>query len=193
MPDALGRRVPSLSVVSTASFTADSSSTAQIDIEQLRVDVVRAVRSVCPRWLAEHADDLSQIAVSRILDRLRTTAGQLELSQGYLYRTAYSVVVDEIRRRRRRREITMDADVVFQSTEANPERHTFSREVRDAVAGCLGKLVASRRRAVTLHLLGHSGREISALLECRYKQAENLVYRGLNDLRACLRRHGVQQ
>jgi|RhiMethySRZTD1v2_1073278.scaffolds.fasta_scaffold01210_3 RNA polymerase sigma-70 factor, ECF subfamily len=193
MPDALGRRVPSLSVLSAESVTADSTSTADLEIAQLRIDVARAVRSVCPRWLAEQADDLSQIAVSRILDRLRTTEGQLELSRGYLYRTAYSVVIDEIRRRRRRREIAMDSDVVFQSNEANPERHTFSREVRDAVAGCLRRLVASRRRAVTLHLLGHSVREISALLECRSKQAENLVYRGLNDLRVCLTRHGVHQ
>jgi RNA polymerase sigma-70 factor (ECF subfamily) len=193
MPDALGRRVPSLSILSTESFTADSAPTADLDIEQLRIDIARAVRSVCPRWLAEQGDDLSQIAVSRILDRLRTTEGQLELSQGYLYRTAYSVVVDEIRRCRRRREIAMDSDVVLQSHDANPERQTFSREVRDAVAGCLRRLVTSRRRAVTLHLLGHSIREISALLESRYKQAENLVYRGLSDLRACLERRGVKR
>ena len=43
-----------------------------------------------------------------------------------------------------------------------------------------------------LHLMGHSVDEISALLECRYKQAENLVYRGLSDLRACLKTRGVK-
>ena len=183
MPDARGRRVPSLS----ASLTAD------FDVEQLRIDIVRAVRSICPRWLAQHADDLSQIAVSRILERLRTAEGHLELSQGYLYRTAYSVVVDEIRRRRRLREIPLAPDALMQSVEGNPERQTFSREVRDAVTGCLARLAAPRRRAVTLHLMGHSVDEISALLECRYKQAENLVYRGLSDLRACLRRRGVKR
>jgi RNA polymerase sigma-70 factor (ECF subfamily) len=182
MPDALGRRVPSLS----------ASSTSDLDVEQLRVDIVRAVRSICPRWLAEHADDLSQTAVSRILDRLRATEGTLELSQGYLYRTAYSVVVDEIRRRRRLREIPLEPNVPIRSGEGNPERHTFGREVRDAVTGCLARLTSSRRRAVTLLLMGHSVDEISALLECRYKQAENLVYRGLKDLRACLKKRGVR-
>ena len=182
MPDALGRRVPSLS----------TSAPADLDVEQLRADIVRAVRSVCPRWLAQHADDLSQIAVSRILDRLRTAEGHLELSQGYLYRTAYSVVVDEIRRRRRLQEIPLEANAPIESSEGNPERQTFSREVRDAVTECLARLATSRRRAVTLHLMGHSVDEISALLECRYKQAENLVYRGMADLRACLKKRGVK-
>ena len=182
MRDVLKRRVPSLLPLSTTDF----------DVEQLSVDVARAVRGICPRWLAAQADDLSQIAVSRILDRLRTTEGNLELSQGYLYRTAHSVVVDEIRRHQRLREVPLEPDVAISSNDGNPERQTFSREVRDAVAGCLARLVPSRRRAVTLHLLGHSVDEIGALLECRYKQADNLVYRGMSDLRACLKKRGVK-
>jgi RNA polymerase sigma-70 factor (ECF subfamily) len=137
--------------------------------------MLRAVRSVCPRWLADQADDLTQIAIARILDRLRRTEGTVELSPGYLYRTAYSVVIDEIRRRRRLREIPLEPDVPVHSSEGNPERRTFSREVRDGVTACLARLAKSRRRAVTLHLMGHSLDEISALLECRYKQAQNLV------------------
>ena len=96
------------------------------DVEQLRADILRAVRSICPRWLADQADDLTQIAVSRILDRLRATKGKLEVSPGYLYRTAYSVVIDEIRRRRRLREIPLEPDVPVRSCEGNPERQTFS-------------------------------------------------------------------
>jgi RNA polymerase sigma-70 factor (ECF subfamily) len=166
--------------------------TTDLDVEQLRIDIARAVRSICPRWLADHADDLSQIAVSRILDRLRATEGRLEISSGYLYRTAYSVVIDEIRRRRRLRETPLELDVPVQSKEGDPERQMFSREVRDAITGCLSRLATPRRRAVTLHLMGHSVGQIGALLECRYKQAENLVYRGMGDLRACLRKRGVK-
>jgi RNA polymerase sigma-70 factor (ECF subfamily) len=191
MASALRRRVSSVPGLSSEASTAAGAPTAP-DIEQLRGDISRAVRSVCPRWLADHADDLTQVAIARILDRLRSAEGTLELSSGYLYRTAYCVVVDEIRRRRRRPEIPIEPDAVIQSHEANPERRAFSGEVRDALTGCLTRLATSRRRAVTLHLLGHSVGEISALLECRYKQAENLVHRGLSDLRACLRKHGVQ-
>ena len=191
MASAPRRRVFSLPGSSSDALTAAGAPTSP-DVEQLREDVLRAVRSVCPRWLADHADDLTQVATTRILDRLRSAEGTLELSSGYLYRTAYCVVVDEIRRRRRRPESPIEPDAVIQSHEANPERRAFSGEVRGALMGCLARLATSRRRAVTLHLLGHSVGEISALIECRDKQAENLVYRGLSDLRACLRKHGVQ-
>jgi RNA polymerase sigma-70 factor (ECF subfamily) len=42
-----------------------------------------------------------------------------------------------------------------------------------------------------LHIQGHSVDEISALLDCSRKKADNLVYRGLADLRACLSARGV--
>ena len=162
------------------------------DVEQLRADVCRAVRRVCPPWLADQADDLAQIATSRILDRFRTTSGTPEFSEGYVYRTAYSVVIDEIRRRRRRPEVPMEPDFALESQQGNPERLALGREVRDAIRRCLSGLIQSRRRAATLHLLGHSLAEIAALLECRRKQADNLVYRGLADLRACLGEQGIR-
>jgi RNA polymerase sigma-70 factor, ECF subfamily len=193
MADAPRRRISSLSALPSEGLAAPEDPIAVADVEQLRLDIARAVRSVCPRWLADQADDLAQIAMCRLLDRVRTTEGTIEITSGYLYRTAYSVVIDEIRRRRRLRELPLEPDVSAQSHEGNPERQTFSREVREAVTGCLARLATSRRRAVTLHLMGHSLDEISALLECRYKQTENLVYRGLGDLRACLRKHGVQR
>ena len=181
MSDALGQRVRSLSISSIESS----------DIEDLRLDISRAVRSVCPRWLAEHADDLTQIAIARILDRLHRADGELALTTGYLYRTAYSVVVDEIRRRRRLNETSLEPDVAVHANQRDPEHQTFGREVRDAIAESLATLAPPRRRAVTLHLMGHSVDEISALLECRRKQAENLVYRGLKDLRTLLTKRGV--
>ena len=192
MPHVLGRRVPSSSLLSIDAAATTSGSTTSLEVEQLRVDIMRAVRSVCPRWLADHADDLAQVAMCRLLDRIRTTDGTIAMTPGYLYRTAHSVVVDEIRRRRRLHEIPLEPDVPTQHDERTPERQAFSREVRNAITGCLARLETSRRRAVTLHLLGHSVDEIGAQLECRYKQADNLVYRGLSSLRACLRKRGVK-
>ena len=42
-----------------------------------------------------------------------------------------------------------------------------------------------------LHLQGHSADETGALLGCSRKQAQNLTYRGLADLRGCLVARGV--
>ena len=169
---------------------ADSALDVSLDVEQLRADILRAVKQVCPRWLADEADDLAQIATSRVLDRLRDTGGA-ELSRAYLYRAAYSAVVDEIRRRRRRAEVPLEPDLPVSSKEGNPERQAAGRDLREMIRLCLSGLARARRRAVTLHLLGHSVAEIAALLEYGHKQAENLVYRGLGDLRACLSARGV--
>src|SRR5262245_19098534 len=75
-------------------------------IDRLRSDVARAVRKICPRWLVDQIDDLTQVATARLIQRIRDTAGTpVVLTDGYIYRTAYTALVDEIRRRRRLQEI----------------------------------------------------------------------------------------
>src|SRR5687767_8668045 len=69
--------------------------------EVLRRDLERAVRRVCPRSLAEEAEDLVQEAFIRLL-RARKFDSKDAVSAAYLKKVAYSAVVDEIRRRRRR-------------------------------------------------------------------------------------------
>jgi RNA polymerase sigma-70 factor (ECF subfamily) len=52
--------------------------------------------------------------------------------------------------------------------------------------------VPPRRHAVTLSLQGHSVPEIGRLLGWTGKKAENLVYRGMADLRECLEGKGIR-
>ena len=59
-----------------------------------------------------------------------------------------------------------------------------------AVIVSLQELSEDRRRAVTLYLQGHSIPEAARILEWDVKRTENLVYRGLADLRTCLLRKG---
>jgi RNA polymerase sigma-70 factor (ECF subfamily) len=191
MPPDRGADLQWPSSVDADSATAGQEPTALPDIERLRADLLRAVRKVCGRPLADDAEDLAHIALSRVMDRLRDTRGTIELSRGYLYRAAYSVVIDEIRRRRRRPEAPIDPEVSVAARVADPERQAIGLETRVAVRQCLEGLAVFRRRAVTLHLLGSSIAEISRLLECGRKQTENYLYRGLADLRACLRARQV--
>jgi RNA polymerase sigma-70 factor (ECF subfamily) len=167
------------------------SMTVPLDPERLRATVARAVRKVCPRWLADEADDIVQVATVRLFDRMQASDGAVEFSAAYAYRTAYSAVIDEIRRRRRSRVVPMESDVPTSSPTDDPERQAMRQELRRAIHACVAALALARRRAVTLHLLEHSLAEIGELLECGRKKADNLVYRGLRDLRACLRRRGV--
>jgi RNA polymerase sigma-70 factor (ECF subfamily) len=114
------------------------------------------------------------------------------LTSGYIYRAAYSALIDEIRRRRRLRELPMELDLVPASHEDSPERRAEGRSIRKHVTNCLSTLMVARRRAVMLHLQGHSLDEICAMLEEPRKKIENLAYRGLADLRRCLKARGVE-
>ncbi|MFI5007882.1 MAG: sigma factor, partial [Solirubrobacterales bacterium] len=49
----------------------------------------RAVRRVCPRWLADRQDDLVQMATLRVLEARRSAEGNPEVASSYLYRVAY--------------------------------------------------------------------------------------------------------
>ena len=162
----------------------------------IRAELVRSVRKVCPRWLSDRADDLVQVALMRVMEVHRKSEGKAELSAFYLKKAAYSATIDEIRRLRRRQETTLDDEespVNPPAESPDPERRAEGREIGRAIRDCLRQMIAPRRHAVTLHLQGHSVPELGRLLGWNAKKAENLVYRGLADLRGCLSEKGVRQ
>lgn len=168
------------------------------DVTALRQDLVRAVGRVCPGWLAADRDDLVQAALMRVMRRVeaaeRDGEGNAPLAASYLHKVAYSVLVDEIRRVRRRRETSLDDEAAEppRPQAPNPERVAASAEIGRGIQGCLGDLARDRRLAVTLHLQGHTVVETAKILDWPEKRAENLVYRGLADLRACLASKGIR-
>jgi len=68
----------------------------------------------------------------------------------------------------------------------DPESSASFRELGTAVRDCLTAASRERRLAVTLYLQGHTVPETARILGWDNKRAENLVYRGLADLRQCL-------
>ena len=116
-------------------------------------------------------------------------------SSSYLYKVAYSALVDEIRRVRRRRETDLEDEGVAPSSGHRRKTPSVLRP-RGKLVGesrtCLAQMKRERRLAVTLHLQGHSVRDAARILEWAEKRTENLVYRGLSDLRACLMSKGIR-
>ncbi len=162
---------------------------------ELKTRFERILSRVCPSWPSADRDDLVQGALIRIIAKVRNE-GNPDLRSSYLWKVAHSVFVDEIRRRKRRQEVSLEVSEVGREmgrTE-NPEVQSESREIARAVRRCLGSLISSRKRAVTLHLLGHSVPDAARRLDWSPKKTENLTYRGLSDLRKCLqkRRDGSQ-
>ena len=174
---------------------SDADAPADVDFEHMRQRLVRAVSRVCPPWLAAQADDIVQTALMRIMDVLSRREGNRRLAASYLWKAAYSATVDEIRRVRRRRELSLDdhdAASPLADGAGDPEHARRQREIGAGLAACLRELLDPRRMAVTLHLQGHSVLEIARLLGWAGKKAENLVYRGLADLRRCLLAKGLK-
>jgi RNA polymerase sigma-70 factor (ECF subfamily) len=165
------------------------------DYAELRAELARAVRTLCPRWLSSRAEDLVQVALLRILELRQRSEQDREFSSFYLKRVAYSALVDEIRRLERRRESPLENDegepISLPSTTPGPERHQASRELGAAIRDCLRGLHQQRQLAVTLYLQEVSVADAAGLLGWDLKQTRNRVYRGVADLRACLEGKGL--
>jgi RNA polymerase sigma-70 factor (ECF subfamily) len=179
--------------------TADNPLPPQDDeYAQIRAALVRAVQRICPPWLASRSEDLVQIALMRVMEVRRRSEGNAQLSPSYLRKVAYSALIDEIRRCRRKGEVPLETedgiDPAAERTSGrpNPEESSAGREVGKAIRDCLGRMVSPRRSAVVLHLQGHSVPEIGRLMGWAGKKADNLVYRGMDDLRECLGAKGVK-
>jgi RNA polymerase sigma-70 factor, ECF subfamily len=169
-----------------------------LDLAQLRSVLTRAVSRVCPPWLSDQKDDLVQVATLRVMDLWNRREGNASFGTSYLYKVAYSALVDEIRRVRRRREVALEAGPgadgpprEFPASSENPERSAMSGEVGRGIQSCLESLLPERRQAVALYLLGHSVQDAARILDFPFKRTENLVYRGLADLRECLAGKGL--
>jgi RNA polymerase sigma-70 factor, ECF subfamily len=158
--------------------------------DELRRGLVRAVRRICPRSLAEDAEDLVQESFIRLL-RARKLEGDSTLSSTYLKKVAYSAVIDEIRRRRRRIAVVAGSEAEIEATPDETVAAIPDTALGNAMETCMQLLQEHRRQALTLHLLGHSGAEIARMLECNAKRAENLTLRALAQLRECLHGKGV--
>lgn len=164
-------------------------------VAELRSRVQRAVRRVCPRWLADRQDDLVQMATLRVLEARRSAEGNPEVASSYLYRVAYTTLIDEIRRLRRRPEAPLegliDTGRDVPASTAGPEQSYASKEIGHAVRECLLLLLRPRRLAVALYLQGNTVPEAAVILGWTAKRTENLVYRALADLRRCLEGKGI--
>jgi RNA polymerase sigma-70 factor (ECF subfamily) len=164
------------------------------EFESLRGRVAGAVRRTCPAWLVAQADDIVQNVMAQLLRTLRQGEGERSFSAMYVEKAAYGATVDEMRRLYRRRECSAVPESHLKdraSPTPGPEQCALSREIAREVEQCLRHLSNARRLAVVLHLRGCTVPEAACLLCWSEKKTENLVYRGLADLRAALRAHGL--
>lgn len=147
----------------------------------------------CPAWLRSDAEDVAQNAWLRYRRALEKNERNRDPGPSLLARMAYCATIDEVRKRRRRREVPLEVGMETGGSTANdPWRAARAREIGEGILACLAGLLPARRRAVALYLQGHSAPETGTLLGWSLKRCENMIFRGLADLRRCLARKGLR-
>ncbi len=160
-------------------------------LRDLHVRIETALKRAAPAWLRPKTDDMAQAAVVKLMRQGRSEEALAALKPAYLWRAAHSEIMDEIRRCRRRGEVGLqEASGLADTSRPDAEQVVAGKFIGDAIRTCLGLLVDSRRRAVALYLVGHTVPEVAILLGISKKQAENLVFRGLRNLRSHLQARG---
>lgn len=164
-----------------------------LDPAKMHEILTEAVRRVCPPWLAARREDIVQAALVKVLRLTDRGEESAPRTASYLWKVAFSVTMNELRAVRRAREVAVDEGMLdAQPSEPGTDPHdaAVSSALESATADCLAGLVAPRRLAVRLHLWGFGLKESAAILGWSGKRIDNLRYRGLSDLRACLQAKG---
>ncbi len=166
------------------------------ELEELRRRLAAAVAWICPRWLVSRREDIIQNGMVQLLRQEKNREGKRDYSSTYLKRVAHGATVDEIRRLSRRKENPLEESMEGRAeTGASglpaPDVVAHSTEIGAGIRACLLTLIRPRQLAVTLHLQGCTVQETARLLGWTPKRADNMVYRGMADLRRCLARKGL--
>jgi RNA polymerase sigma factor (sigma-70 family) len=164
-------------------------------VADLRRRLAAAVARVCPPWLADAAEDIVQAAILQLLNRVERSGGIGELTSMYLTKMAHGLVVDEIRRRVRRREEALEEGEGLPPSAAEaagPDHQAAARELGRGIVECLGRLARPRALVVTLWLRGASAPETARRLGWTAKKVEHLLGRGRTELRECLDGKGLR-
>jgi len=159
----------------------------------------RVIARNCPKHLGLDPEDFEQEVRLRIW-RLVQDRGQVEHHRSYLYRVAMNATVDAIRKVKRRREDSLSSAQTREAVEhesataldaiGRTEGISGQGLILQAVEHCLSGLRERRGLAARLYLQGFTVPEIADLKCWTRASARNLVFRGMRDLRRCLRTKG---
>ena len=139
-------------------------------------------------------EDVVQDMRIRLWKSLGTPEKIRQAPAAYIYKTAASAALDFLRRRRARREESLDAfpdeSPAVGASRFDAEADSRESDVRRAVTRAVDLLVESRRAVVRMYLAGYDREEIGSLLGWSEPKTRNLLYRGLADVRATLESGG---
>jgi RNA polymerase sigma factor (sigma-70 family) len=149
------------------------------------------VRAAAARYGVDRGDLDLVLQETRVrLWRLGERGSALaDVGPALVYRLAAGAAIDLLRRRDARHERPVDEAASVPA----PESSALDRmALRDVLQRCFARLLTARRAVVGLYLHGAPREEIAAVLAWSEAKTRNLLYRGLDDLRQCLRGSGFE-
>ena len=133
---------------------------------------------------ATEAEDVAQEAMLRLWQMAPRWRVDAPIG-AWLYRVAYNLAIDRIRRRRPM--VDVDAVVDLADPAPNPAERLAERERKAAVERAIAALPEGQRTAITLvHTLEMGNIEAAAAMEISVEALESLLSRGRRALSAAL-------
>lgn len=179
-------------IIDQGSMSTNATTAQAEDFDRVHAVLLRCVRKACPRNMLGEAEDIAQAAATRLLARMAAADAPLDLRSSYLWKVANHAVIDEIRKRGRRRERASPHLDESAAHDGDPDLAHDRARMLAGVRDCLDRATPQRRAALGLHLQGLGLPDVARALGCDRKRADNLVYRGLARLRACLVDKGLR-
>lgn len=157
------------------------------------------IYSVSYRFMGNHADagDLAQDTFIRMYQSLPNFRGDSSFST-WLYRVAANACRDELRKRQRRRSVSMDELMAASPTKVpaaaaqdSPEETAQRHETQRQVQGCLDELSPDHRLILVLREIQDlSYEEIAGILDCSLGTVKSRISRARNALKEKMKEKG---
>ena len=165
--------------------------------EQLIESYQRKIFNIALRMLGNYDDagDLTQEVLIRIYKSIKSFKEQSSFST-WIYRITTNVCLDEIRRRRNRKAISLDEEIKLddgdmkrqiESDEPSPEETAEAEDLKRIVNDAIARLSEEHRTVIVLRdIQGLSYEEISEVLKCPEGTVKSRINRARQALKNIL-------
>jgi RNA polymerase sigma-70 factor (ECF subfamily) len=156
------------------------------------------IRKTSPSIDQADLKDIEQEVKIKIWKEISKSEKKIFNLSSYIWRLTYTTTSRMMKRITRQRRLFAgigDDNKILNSIEngkfASPNGEFEKKEIMDMINNSVNSLIESRRQVVKLYLTGMKLNEISLLMDWSHSKTRNLLYRGLEDLRAKLKDVGL--
>lgn len=165
--------------------------------ETLIIKYEKTIFNIALRMMKSHEDakDVAQNVLIKIYNNLSNFKGD-SLFSTWIYRITVNTCIDEIRKNKRKSEISMDDEDtglgrVISDTAVNPEQSVIHSESYNAIIETINELPEEYRAVITLRdIQGFAYSDIADITECSLGTVKSRISRARGKLKELLLQKG---